>query len=241
MVTIDRIETDTPEGPVIHVKGADMVDNTPIFDIKPYIPYADSIQDAKGGFTDSMEYKTLKVVWNLESDDSVVISEDLRVNIEKILSNDPRPHYQNDPERVYGMSYAGYNVKFKVKPVCFYFLYYNLLIKFIFYIKQPFIIGKHVFIGMKCYLDDLCYDKMEIGSHVIISYGVYFACHGRNQNHNKLIIKDGAYIGMRASIIARQDVVIGERAVVGAQTLVNKSIPDGKTAVGIPCRILEQS
>lgn len=104
-----------------------------------------------------------------------------------------------------------------------------------------FKIGKHVFIGMKCYLDDLCYDKMEIGSHVIISYGVYFACHGRNQNHNKLIIKDGAYIGMRASIIARQDVVIGERAIVGAQTLVNKSIPDGKTAVGIPCRILEQS
>ena len=102
-----------------------------------------------------------------------------------------------------------------------------------------FKIGKNVFIGMKCYLDDLCYDKMEIGNNVIISYGVYFACHGRNQNHNKLIIKDGAYIGMRASVIAREDVVIGENAVIGAQTLVNKSIPDGKTAVGVPCRILE--
>ena len=110
VVTIDRIETDTPEGPVIHVKGADMVDNTPIYDIKPYIPYADSIPNAKGGFTDSMEYKTLKVVWECESN----IPENTRESLNKLLSNDPRPHYQNDPDRIYGMAYAGYNVKFKV-------------------------------------------------------------------------------------------------------------------------------
>ena len=101
--------------------------------------------------------------------------------------------------------------------------------------------GGGTFIGMHCYLDDLCYDKMEIGRNVIISYGVYFACHGRKQWHNKIIIKDGAYIGMRASIVApKGDVVIGEKAIVGAMTLVNKSIPDGKTAVGVPCRILEK-
>lgn len=102
-------------------------------------------------------------------------------------------------------------------------------------------IGEHTFIGMRCYLDDLCYDKMEIGSHVTISYGVYFACHGRKQNHNRIVIKDGAYIGMRASIIApKGDVVIGERAIVGAQTLVNASVPDKRYAVGIPSRILDK-
>lgn len=101
-------------------------------------------------------------------------------------------------------------------------------------------IGKGTFIGMHCYLDDLCYDKMEIGSNVIISYGVYFACHGKKQGHNKIIIEDGAYIGMKSSIIAPKDIEIGEKAIVGAMTLVNKSIPAGKTAVGIPCRILEK-
>ena len=103
-----------------------------------------------------------------------------------------------------------------------------------------FKIGKGTFIGMKCYLDDLCVDKLEIGNHVIISYGVYFACHGPRQGHNKIIIRDNAYIGMRANIIAPHKIEIGERAVVGAQTLVNKSVPAGKTAVGIPCKILEK-
>lgn len=102
-----------------------------------------------------------------------------------------------------------------------------------------FKIGKGTFIGMKCYLDDLCVDKLEIGNHVIISYGVYFACHGPNQGHNILIIKDGAYIGMRACVIVPKDMEIGENAIVGAMALVNKSVPAGKTAVGVPCRILE--
>ena len=112
VVAIDRIETDTPEGPVIYVKGADMVDGTPIYDIKPYVAYADAIPDAKGGFTDSKEFKTLNVIWS----DGVCsnISEEIRASLENILSNDPRPHYQNDPDRIYGMSFAGHEVKFKV-------------------------------------------------------------------------------------------------------------------------------
>lgn len=93
---------------------------------------------------------------------------------------------------------------------------------------------------MRCYLDDMCYDQIEIGNDTTISYGVYFACHGKNQGHHKIIIRDGAYIGMRASVIARSDIEIGENAVVGACTLVNKSIPANSTAVGIPCRILVQ-
>ena len=103
-----------------------------------------------------------------------------------------------------------------------------------------FKIGKGTFIGMKCYLDDLCVDKIEIGDHVIISYGVYFACHGPGQGHNRIVIKDNAYIGMRVSIIARHDIEIGDGAIIGAQTLVNISVPAWKTAVGIPCRILDK-
>ena len=111
VVKIEKVEFNTSEGPVINVLGADMVDGTPIYDIKPYIPYADSIPDARGGFTDNMEYKTLEVVWEI---DKKGIPEDIVKSLEGILSNDPRPHYQNDPDRIYGMSFAGYEVKFKV-------------------------------------------------------------------------------------------------------------------------------
>lgn len=101
-------------------------------------------------------------------------------------------------------------------------------------------VGKGTFIGMRCYLDDMCYDLMEIGDNVTISYGVFFACHGRKQGHNRIVVRNGAYIGMRASVVARTDIEIGEGAVVGADTLVNKSIPSGKTAVGVPCRLLPE-
>ena len=76
-------------------------------------------------------------------------------------------------------------------------------IRILLYRLCGFKIGKHVFIGMHCYLDDMCYDLMSIGNNVIISYGVYFACHGRNQGHYPIIIEDGAYIGMRDSIISK--------------------------------------
>lgn len=101
-----------------------------------------------------------------------------------------------------------------------------------------FKIGKGTFIGMKCYLDDLCVENVRIGDNVTISYGVYFACHGIHQAHNSIIINNNAYIGMRASIIAPTDIEIGEGAIVGAQALVNKSIPANSTAVGVPCKII---
>ena len=81
-------------------------------------------------------------------------------------------------------------------------------------------------------------------NNVTISYGTYFACHGRKQGHYPIKIEDGAYIGMRASIISKTStedgVVIGKNAVVGACTLVNKNVPDGATAVGVPCRIIKE-
>ncbi len=102
-------------------------------------------------------------------------------------------------------------------------------------------IGRGTFIGMRCYLDDLAYDEIEIGNNVTISYGVFFACHGWRQSYHKIIIKNGVYVGMRCSIIApKSDVIIGEKAFIGAHSLVNRSIPEGVTAVGVPCRVLEK-
>ena len=117
-------------------------------------------------------------------------------------------------------------------------------LRILLYRMSGFHIGKGTFIGMHCYLDDLCYEWMTIGNNVTISYGVYFACHGKNQPDYPIVVKDGAYIGMRASVISKNadggtnGVTIGENAVVGACTLVNRDVPDGATAVGVPCRII---
>lgn len=120
-------------------------------------------------------------------------------------------------------------------------------IRILLYRLCGFKIGKHVFIGMRCYLDDLCYDKLTIGNNVTISYGTYFACHGKHQDHYPITIMDGAYIGMRASIISKnaergipEGVIIGKNAIIGSCSLVNRNVPDGATAVGVPCRIIEK-
>ena len=104
-----------------------------------------------------------------------------------------------------------------------------------------FSIGKGTFIGMRCYLDDMCYDLMKIGRNCTISYGVFFSCHGRNQGHVPIEVGDGAYIGMRASIIARQDLEIGENAIVGTMALVNKTVPANSIAMGVPICIKENT
>lgn len=109
-----------------------------------------------------------------------------------------------------------------------------------------FKIGKKTFIGMRCYLDDMCYDLLKIGSNVTISYGVFFACHGRNQGHTPIVIEDYAYIGMRASVVSRnpenpeKGITIGTHSVVGAAALVNRDVPAYATVVGVPCRVIEK-
>ena len=106
-------------------------------------------------------------------------------------------------------------------------------------------IGKKVFIGMRCYLDDMEPGMLTIEDNVTISYGVFMACHGKNQKHKPITIKKGAYIGMRANIITKTSddngIVIGENAIVGACTLVNISVPDNCTAVGVPCKIINKN
>ena len=108
-VKLERIEYTADRGPVLHVRGADLMDGTPIFDIKPYVAYADSHPAASGGFTDTAEFKKLRV----ELDDGV--TEPLPEGLFEVLENDPRPRYHDDPERVYGMEYGGREVKFRVR------------------------------------------------------------------------------------------------------------------------------
>lgn len=103
-----------------------------------------------------------------------------------------------------------------------------------------FKIGKNCFIGMKCYFDDVCPEKMVIEDNVGISYGVYFSCHGRKQGHHSLIIREGTHIGMRCTILARHDMEIGKNCMIGAMSFVNKSIPSNTTAVGVPAKVIKE-
>ena len=111
-VRLESIELNTPEGPVLHVSGADLMDGTPIYDIKPYIPYTDCVTDATSGFTGSVSMHKLNVIIpaQLEAKTKPQTLQALR----GILAEDPRPRYQDDPEREYGFDYDGYAVKFKV-------------------------------------------------------------------------------------------------------------------------------
>lgn len=103
----------TKEGSVLIVKGADLMNNTPIYDIKPYIPYADCKVDARGSFSDEKKDYTLTVECNDEF--LSLIPKDKQSALVQILSGDPRPAYIEDPERIYGFEYAGFEVKFTVK------------------------------------------------------------------------------------------------------------------------------
>lgn len=102
----------TEEGTVLLVEGADLCDGTPILDIKPYLPFTDSHPDAVGGFSDPVREKELRVEISPELLEKV--PENKRDALQKVLAHDPRPSYQHDPERVYGMAFAGMEVKFRV-------------------------------------------------------------------------------------------------------------------------------
>lgn len=104
----------TPDnGTVLHVAGADMMDGTPIFDIKPYIPYADSHPDAVGGFTETADDFLLEV--DFPATLLAILPEEKRQAAVDVLSHDPRPSYQRTPGRVYGLAFAGYDIRFRVE------------------------------------------------------------------------------------------------------------------------------
>ena len=111
-VKLERVELDTPDGPVLHVSGADLVDGTPIFDVKPYIPYADCRPEASGGFAGAAPEGRVRV--DIPPELLARVPEDRRAALAGVLAQDPRPSYQSDPARGYGMAFGGVEVKFSV-------------------------------------------------------------------------------------------------------------------------------
>ena len=112
-VRLEQVRQDKALGPVLIVSGADLMDGTPIFDLKPYIPYADAHPDARGGFAQDAPKPTLTVDFPPEL--LVRVPEDRREPLSAVLALDPRPPYQSDPSRVYGMRFAGREIRFTVR------------------------------------------------------------------------------------------------------------------------------
>lgn len=112
-VRLEAVELHTDRGPVLHVSGADLMDGTPIYDIKPYLPFSDSHPEALGGFTDRTREYEIQV--DIPEELLLKVEEEKREALAAVLANDPRPSYQSDPERVYGMEFAGHEIKFTVR------------------------------------------------------------------------------------------------------------------------------
>ena len=111
-VRLEGIDLHTPDGPVLRVAGADLMDGTPIYDIKPYLAYGDCIPEAGAGYTSSLPERLLEV--DLPERWLALVPQDRREALLGVLAHDPRPSYQRDPERVYGLSFAGLDVRFTV-------------------------------------------------------------------------------------------------------------------------------
>ena len=112
-VKLEKVEFDKELGPVLHISGADLMDNSPIYDIKPYLPYTDSHPDAVGGFADPVRDYHLDVVF--PEDLIAQVPQKLREPVLGLLAQDPRPSYQNDPDRPYGVAFGNYDFRFHVK------------------------------------------------------------------------------------------------------------------------------
>ena len=112
-VGLAGVELHTPQGPVLHVTGADLMDGSPIYDIKPYIPYADCRPQAVGGFASAPKEATLEV--DIPPELLSQVPGEIREALIGVLAQDPRPTYQHDPERVYGMAFGGLEVRFTVE------------------------------------------------------------------------------------------------------------------------------
>lgn len=116
-VRLEKIEYTKEYGPVLYVRGADLLDNTPIYDIKPYLPYADSYPEAKAGFTENLTERKLQIKVMCEAFYS--LSEEKQDEIIKILEQNPTPSYKKD-SREYGMKYGDYEIKFYIRDKVLY-------------------------------------------------------------------------------------------------------------------------
>ncbi len=111
-VILREILWNDPEGPVLLVGGADLMDGTPVYDIKPYLPYADAFPDARGSFGEQKKEARLSVAFLPGTEER--IPSEKRAALRGILSLDPRPGYQDNPERIYGLAFGAQNIRFRV-------------------------------------------------------------------------------------------------------------------------------
>lgn len=111
VVKLEGVEKTPNLGTTLLVSGADLKNGTPVFDIKPYLAYVDSVPDATNGFAEATKDRKLLVVWP----EDMNVDADLKTQLSELLALDPRPAYQDDADRLYGMSYRGFDVQFKVK------------------------------------------------------------------------------------------------------------------------------
>ena len=116
-VRLSHVEWETSRGPVVHVTGADLMDGTPIYDIKPYVVYADSHPDARSGFVDERKWEKLEVEISDEVHKMLLLKglDERKIEVlREVLAQDPRPHYQKNPDKIYGMPYEGMDIHFQV-------------------------------------------------------------------------------------------------------------------------------
>ena len=113
-VRLINISPNTPEGPVLEVSGADLMDGTPIYDIKPYLPFTDSHPEATGGFAQEQNEAIEPLLVQLPESLEQSLSIEKLNALKGVLAADPRPHYQNDPDRIYAMEFADMEIKFRV-------------------------------------------------------------------------------------------------------------------------------
>lgn len=111
-VKLAGIDFEHEQAPLIHVEGADLMDGTPIYDIKPYVSYADSYPSARSGFVDDHEWQPLQVT--IAPELCRFFNEKALAGLRQVLSQDPRPQYHDDPQRIYGMPFGGYDIRFRV-------------------------------------------------------------------------------------------------------------------------------
>lgn len=117
-VRLLRVEWESSRGPIVHVKGGDLMDGTPIYDIKPYVVYADCHPEARSGFVDERKWEKLQVLVSDEVRAHLVnqgLSDKQIEVLREVLAQDPRPHYQKNPDKVYGMPYQDLDIHFRVK------------------------------------------------------------------------------------------------------------------------------
>jgi tRNA-Thr(GGU) m(6)t(6)A37 methyltransferase TsaA len=120
-VRLKSVEWDTPQGPVLHVLGADLMDGTPVYDVKPYIPYTDSHENARSGFVDDHEWKKLHVV--VPDEVARIFTPEMLQSLIHTLEQDPRPQYHNHPDKLYGMVFAGHDIHFRVSDDTLYVMH----------------------------------------------------------------------------------------------------------------------